>query len=150
MNTLHDAPTLPAPLAPELMSHSTLLVEALHQGEQGLAVQVSELIKRLLDLQELGLRTQHAATLARTSLGIVDGRGDSLALNALVKLEALAQSCCDTALQALGQAVDCCETVQRHVLLSAQATAELHRDWSFAPARPGVSAADPVPVSRMP
>ncbi len=147
MNPIHDAPTLPAPLAPEFVLNAALLVEALQQGEQGLAVQVSDLIKRLLDLRELGLRTQHAATLARTSLGIVDGRGDSVSLNALTKLEALAQACCGTALHALGQAAACGETVQHQILLSAQATAELHRNRSLAPVWTGVGAAVSAPVS---
>lgn len=127
MNPIHDAPTLPAPLAPELMPDADLLLEAVQQGEQGLAVQVSVLIQQLLDLRDLGLRTQHAATLARASLCITDGRGQSQTLSTLAKLETLAQACCGTALHALGQAMDCGETVQHQILLSAQAAATLHR-----------------------
>jgi hypothetical protein len=133
MNPIHDAPTLPAPLAPEgtlLADWLIELIEALRQGEQGLAEQICRLIQRLLELRDLGLRAQHAMTLARTSLGIHDGRSSSTALGALAELETLMQASCDTALQALGQAMDCGETAQGQILLSVQAAAELQRKRS--------------------
>lgn len=131
MNPTHDAAALPTPaFATQDTSLPEGRIGAVLQGEQGLAEQISGLIQRLLEVRDTSLRAQQAATLARTSLGIRDGRGGSRTLGALAELETLTKASCDTALQALGLAMECGETLEGQIQLSAQAAAEWQRKGS--------------------